>query len=162
MMLSFLQSTVYVQLHPERLTVRHVQSGRSVSGPPIAAITSGPKPELVAVGDAARTPPPDKQVRVLNPFKHPRTLLADFTLGEQVLKAFMKKLFEGNLFARAPVVVLHPRIDPQGGFTQIEIRALHELALGSGASKVIIWQGRELQDQELRDLNFSSGGTVLE
>jgi rod shape-determining protein MreB len=162
MMLGFLQSTVYVQLHPERLSLRHVQSGRSVSGPPLAAITSGPKPELVAVGDAALTPAPGQQVRVTNPFKHPRTLLADFTLGEQVLKAFMKKLFEGNLFARSPMVVLHPRIDPEGGFTQIEIRALHELALGSGASKVIVWQGRELQDQELRELNFSSGGTVLE
>jgi rod shape-determining protein MreB len=59
------------------------------------------------------------------------------------------------------VVVLHPRIDPEGGFTQIELRALHELALGSGASKVIIWKGRELQDQELRDLSFPAGGEVL-
>jgi rod shape-determining protein MreB and related proteins len=156
-----LQSTVYVQLHPERLTLRHVQSGRSVSGPPIAAVSSGPKPALVAVGEGALTPPPDRPVEVINPFRHPRTLVADFTLGEQVLKAFMRKLFEGSWFARAPLVVLHPRIDPEGGFTQIELRALHELALGAGASKVILWKGRELNDAELRELDFSSGGEVL-
>jgi rod shape-determining protein MreB and related proteins len=161
--LGFLQSTVYVQLHPERLTVRHVQSGRSVSGPPIAAVSKGPKRELVAVGEAALTPPPGQPVELVNPFKHPRTLLADFTLGEQVLKAFMNKLFEGsNLFRRSPLVVLHPRIDPEGGFTQIELRALHELALGSGASKVILWKGRELSDEELREQKFSSGGEILE
>jgi rod shape-determining protein MreB and related proteins len=161
-MLGFLQSTVYVQLHPERLTMRHVQSGRSISGPPIAAISKGPKRELVAVGDAALTPPPGQPVELMNPFKHPRTLLADFTLGEQVLKAFVNKLFEGNLFKRSPTVVLHPRIDPEGGFTQIELRALHELALGAGAAKVILWKGRELSDEELRELKFSSGGEVLE
>jgi rod shape-determining protein MreB len=78
-----------------------------------------------------------------------------------VLKGFLRKLFSGQLFAQSPVLVLHPRVDPEGGFTQIEIRALQELALAAGAAKVIVWKGRELLDQELLELRFPSGGEVL-
>jgi len=88
-------------------------------------------------------------------------LLSDFTVAEVVIKGFLKKVFEGRLFAPAPIVVLHPRVDPEGGFTQIEIRALRELAIGAGASRVIIWHGRELTDDELLNLRFESGGQVL-
>jgi rod shape-determining protein MreB len=160
-LLPWLRSTVYVQLHPERLTVRHVQSGRSVSGPPIAAISAAAKRAVVAVGEAALTASAAGPVQIVNPFKHPRTILADFTVGELVLKGFLRKLFEGRLFARSPVLVLHPRIDPEGGFTQIEIRALRELAIGAGAERVLVWKGRELLDQELLELRFPSGGEVL-
>ncbi|MGH8735132.1 MAG: rod shape-determining protein, partial [Burkholderiales bacterium] len=74
----------------------------------------------------------------------------------------LRKLFTGSLFAPAPLVILHPRIEPAGGFTPIEIRALHELAIGAGASKVIIWTGRELTDEEARNRAFpSSEGKVL-
>jgi rod shape-determining protein MreB len=45
--------------------------------------------------------------------------------------------------------VLHPRVTPEGGFTQIEIAALRELGAGAGAYRVIVWQGRDLADEEL-------------
>ena len=57
--------------------------------------------------------------------------------------------------------MLHPRVDPEGGFTQIEIRALRELAIGAGASKAFVWHGRDLTDEELLSLDFGSGGQVL-
>ena len=160
-LLSWLRSTVYVQLHPERLTLRHVQSGRSVSGPPVAAVSTAGKQKVVAVGEAALTASAAGPVRIVYPFKHPRTILADFTAGEVVLKGFLRKLFNGQLFAQSPVLVLHPRVDPEGGFTQIEIRALQELAIAAGAAKVIVWKGRELLDPELLELRFPSSGEVL-
>lgn len=52
-------------------------------------------------------------------------------------------------------LVLHPRVNPDGGFTQIELAALRELGVGAGAYKVIVWQGRELADDELLAQNFS-------
>jgi len=155
----YFRPVVYVTLQPDRLSMKDVGSGRSVSGPPVAAISREEKRRLVAVGQAASAIP---NADVLNPFKHPRTLVSDFTLAQQVIKGFMKELFSDRLFAAAPTVVLHPRVDPEGGFTQIEIRALHELGIGAGAAKVIVWQGRELRDDELRSLEFESGGQVLQ
>ena len=57
--------------------------------------------------------------------------------------------------------MLHPRVNPGGEFTQIEIRALRELAIGAGASKVFVRHGRDLTNDDLLDLKFGSGGEVL-
>ena len=54
-----------------------------------------------------------------------------------------------SLLDRFKPIVLHPRVAPEGGFTQIELRALHELGMGAGAYRVIVWQGRDLADEEL-------------
>ena len=44
---------------------------------------------------------------------------------------------------------MHPLGTPAGGFTQIERRALRELALGAGASTVFLKEGEPLTDEEL-------------
>jgi rod shape-determining protein MreB len=101
---------------------------------------------------------------VLNPFKHPRTLVSDFTVAEVVLKQFVKKASQasrGGIFRFAPIIVFHPLVNPEGGFTQIETRAMHELMIASGARKSIIWMGRELSKQELISQKFGTGGEVL-
>lgn len=133
---------VYARLEPELLSLREVRSGTMVSEPPVAAILDK---RVLAVGNAAH----QQGGSVVNPFKHPRTLVADFTVAQAVLKGFMKKLFAGRWFAPAPLLVLHPRVAPEGGFTQIEIAALRELGVGAGAYKVVVWQGRDLADEEL-------------
>jgi rod shape-determining protein MreB len=116
---------------------------------------------VLGVGEAARLAAATQSADLVNPFKHPRSLLSDFTVAEVILRAFLKKLFDGRLFAGAPIVVLHPRVNPEGGFTQIEIRALRELAMGAGASKAVVWHGRDLTNDELQNLRFGSGGEVL-
>lgn len=134
---------------------------RGVTEPPLAAISREAKKRLVAVGEAARVAAATQPVDLVNPFKHPRSLVSDFSVAELILKGFLKKLFEGRLFAASPVVALHPRVDPEGGFTQIEIRALRELAIGAGASRAFVWHGRELTKDELLSLKFGAGGQVL-
>lgn len=161
-MLTALAPTLYVQLSPERLTVRNPKTGAALSEPPEVAIESAPKPRLVAVGAAARaagagTP----AVAVLNPFAHPRSLVSDFTVAEQLLKAFVRRLPGRGLLALAPRIVMHPQGDPAGGYTQVEIRALHEMALGAGASQVVVWQGRGLTDEELLSRRFPPEGRRL-
>jgi hypothetical protein len=44
------QPIVYVQLHPDMLSVREVRSGRSLREPPVAAISRPPKRRLPGVG----------------------------------------------------------------------------------------------------------------
>ena len=155
------QPIVYATLQPDRLSLRDVKSGRSVSEPPLVALSRETKRRLLGVGEDAKRAAATHGADLVNPFKHPRTLLADFTAGQLVFKALLRKLFEGRLFVAAPLVVLHPLGDPEGGLTEIEVRALQELAVGAGASKVYVWHGRQLSDEELLALNFDSGGELL-
>lgn len=159
-MLSAFKPTIYIQVSPERLTVRNAKTGETISELPEVAIAQGAKPKIVGVGAEARSRQ-SLSVEVVNPFAHPRSLVSDFTVGEQLLKAFLRRLRTNSIFAPAPRVVLHPQGDPAGGFTQIEIRAFHEMALGAGASEAVVWQGRSLTDQELLARDFPSGGQRL-
>jgi rod shape-determining protein MreB len=149
-LLGFMQPVVYARLEPELLSLRDVRSGNMVSEPPLAALSPDAKRKILAVGEAARL----QAGEVVNPFRHPRMLVADFALAQAVLKGFMRKLFAGRWLAPAPLLVLHPRVNPEGGFTQIELAALRELGVGAGAYKVIVWQGRDLADDELLARNF--------
>ncbi|MDD5056945.1 MAG: rod shape-determining protein [Sideroxydans sp.] len=160
-MLSSFIPIFYVQLSPQRLTVRNARTGESISEIPEVAIARVPKTSIVGFGAEARLHTTMQSVEITNPFAHPRTLVSDFTVGEQLLKAFLRRMVGSSIFAVSPKVVLHPLGDPEGGFTQIEIRALHEMAMGAGASKVIIWQGRALSDQELLSGKFPSDGSIL-
>lgn len=161
-LLSRFQPIVYVKLSPDSLSLREVRSGRVVSEAPMAAIARHhPENRLLGVGEAARAAASTEPAHLVNPFRHPRSLISDFTLAEAVMKGFMKKLFAGRLFAQSPIAVLHPQVDPEGGFTQVELRALRELMLAAGAARAIVWHGRELADEELLGLSFASGGQVL-
>ena len=153
---------VYVRLSPEQISMREVRSGRTIAEPPLAAISRDAAKRVLGIGEAARTAAATQAADLVNPFQHPRTLLSDFTVAEVVVKGFLKKLFAGRLFAPSPVVVLHPKVDPEGGFTQIELRALRELGVGAGASEVFIRVGRDLADEELLSLRLDSGGRLLE
>lgn len=158
---SLFGSTLYVQIAPERLAVRDPKSGKSFSEPPEVAIGHSPKVKIVGIGSEARRRSTEPSVEVVNPFAHPRSLVSDFTVGEQLLKAALARVHGGSVLAVAPRVVMHPLGDPAGGFTQVEIRAFHEMALGAGASEVKVWQGRALTDQELLAGTFPPDGKVL-
>jgi hypothetical protein len=90
-----------------------------VSGPPLAAIS---KHKVLAVGEAARW----QAGEVVNPFKHPRALIADFAVAGAVLKGVHEETVLGRLHL-----------------------------VGAGAYKVIVWQGRDLADEELLAGDFS-------
>jgi rod shape-determining protein MreB len=158
---SIFGSVLYAQLSSARLTIRNVKTGETVSEPPEVAITRGAKPTIMGMGNLARMCGRTEPVDIINPFAHPRTLIGDFTVGEQVLKAFVTRMKGSSLFAPAPFIVLHPLGEHEGGLTQVEIRALHELALSAGAREVTIWQGRALTDEEILAREFPSDGKVL-
>ena len=158
---SYFHTPIYVQLTPDRLTVRNPRVARSISEVPEIAFMHEPKPTVVAFGKQARSAASAPGVRLSNPFAHPRTLVSDFTLGEQVLKAFIASVLDKAFLKPAPRIIMHPLDEPDGGWTQIEVRALHEMALGAGASQVTIWQGVQLSDQELLAGTFPASGKRL-
>ncbi len=161
-MFDWLQPKIYVRFAPNRLTLRLVGKGVEIDEAPLLAIRQSGGGQLLAIGDEARQFEHQPDIRVINPFTHPRALLSDFTCAEALLKGQVKKLLAGTAWFRLqPVIVMHPSINPEGGFTQIEIRAMHELALGAGASKVTLCLlDAELSDDELRNNAFPADGKL--
>jgi rod shape-determining protein MreB and related proteins len=158
MLRSFFNRCLYVQVSPDRLTVRDPSTGKQFSEIPEVGLVRDPKTRIAGIGTNARSAVAGLNGEVVNPFGHPRSLVSDFTVAEQLLKAVVKRVLDGGIFSFAPKIVMHPLGDPAGGFTQIERRAIREMGLGAGASKVIVWVGRNLTDSELLSEKFPAEG----
>jgi rod shape-determining protein MreB len=148
-MLNAFRPVIYVQISPDRLTVRNVKSGEAISEVPEIAIAGGSARTVLAVGAEARSAAATQAAEIVNPFRHPRSLVGDFSLGEQVLKAFIRRLQSRSFLSFPPLVVLHPLGSHDGGLTQVERSALREMAMGAGAAKVVLWVGEELADADV-------------
>ena len=162
-MLSMFKPSIYIQISPELLTLRNVKTGEAISEVPEVAISPGPKERILAIGNQARAAVAAAPGALLvNPFAHPRSLVSDFTVAEQLVKAFLRRAVGSSLFAASPVVVMHPLGNPAGGFTQVENRAFREMALGAGASQAIVWQGGPLTDDQILSRKFPATGVCAE
>jgi rod shape-determining protein MreB len=155
--------SLYVRISPQRLAIRNVRTGQEIADVPELAITSGAgTPRVVALGSQARVHWSSPSVRIVNPFAHPRSLISDFALAQHLLRGFLRPLLGRFPMRRAPFIVMHPQGTPEGGYTQVEIRALHELARGGGASGTVVWEGRALTDAQVLSRTFPPDGRVLE
>ncbi|WP_227469523.1 MULTISPECIES: rod shape-determining protein [Delftia] len=148
-MLSAFLPLIYVQISPERLTLTNPKTGQTLSEVPELALSPPPRRRILAAGPQARLAAASEPAEVVNPFAHPRSLISDFVLAEHLLKYQLRRLQAGGWLAASPHIVIHPLGDPEGGFTQVELRALRELGSAAGASKVNVWTGRPLTDEEL-------------
>jgi rod shape-determining protein MreB len=153
---------IYIQISPERLSVRNVKSGEEISEVPEVALSAPPKIKILGVGSQARISQLGGVGQVVNPFSHPRSMVSDFTVAEQLIKEFLRRLQGKSILTISPLVVMHPLGDPLGGFTQVEYRAFREMALGAGASEVIMWHGPRLTDQQILSRQFPAEGEVRE
>ena len=61
--------------------------------------------------------------------------------------ALVKEVQQGLVLSVS--IVIHPMERIEGGLSQIEERALRELAIGAGASRVAVWVGDALTDEEV-------------
>jgi rod shape-determining protein MreB len=156
-MLRSLVPLLYVRISPERLVVTNVKTGASISEVPELAIAGEPK-RVLGFGAGARSAAAQYGGVVVNPFAHPRSMVSDFTVAEQLLKAFVRRINSRSWFVPSPRIIMHPIGHPEGGFTQVERRAFREMASGAGASEVVVWTGRELTNQEVSDGAFPAGG----
>lgn len=163
-MLHSLLPVYYVQLSPDEISVLNVHANRRASDVPEVAVSQGANPAIQAVGRAARQAAAQSGGVWANPFGHPRSLVSDFVLAEAVLKHFVIQAAPAGwkrLVVPSPRMVIHPLGEPEGGYTQAEIRALRELGMAAGAASVTVWQGRDLTPKELRSGHFPTEGRVL-
>ena len=65
--------------------------------------------------------------------------------------ARVTEMSKSKIFAVSPQVLIQPLEMLEGGLSEVEERVLKEIAIGAGASKVVVWVGRELSDAEVRE-----------
>ena len=75
-------------------------------------------------------------------------LVGNFTAAQSCLKSLLAQA-RGSGFALSVVVLIHPLEKIEGGLSQVEERLFRELAVGAGASKVLVWIGATLSDSEV-------------
>jgi len=85
------------------------------------------------------------------PFTTARLLIGQFQAAEKVLKRAVTEMTKSRIFAVSPQVLIQPLEMLEGGLSEVEERVLKEVAIGAGASKVVVWVGRELSDAEVRE-----------
>lgn len=163
-MLQSLLPLYYVQISPAEVSVLNVKSGVLVRDLPEVAWSPGAKPAILAVGRTARQAAAQSGGVWANPFGHPRSLVSDFVLAEAVLKHLIVQAAPAGwrrLVSPSPRMVIHPLGEPEGGYTQVEVRALRELAMAAGAASVTVWQGHSLTTESLLSGRFPAEGRVL-
>ena len=84
------------------------------------------------------------------PFTTARLLIGQFQTAQDLLKQAVKKMSKGGIFAISPQVLIQPLEMIEGGLCEVEERVLREVAMGAGASRVVVWIGPELSDAEVR------------
>lgn len=161
-MLNFFVPLLYIQVSPERLTVRNPKTGSSWSEVPEVAISKAGTLKILAIGAEARLHSTNAGVQIVNPFAHPRTLLGDFTLGQQLLRLAVQRAHPHRWWSPKPRAVLHLLGDPLGGFTQVELRAFREMLWGATATDVVMWLGTALTDAQLLDGDFPTSGKIVD
>jgi rod shape-determining protein MreB and related proteins len=158
---------IYVQVSANQLTVRDPKTGESFTDTPEIAITND-HPNYLSMGNDARAHESLVSIKIIKPFAHPRSMASSCTLGEAVLKAFILRIKRRSVLSLGlvPTIIMHLMDIPIGGFTEVEARVFYEMAISAGEtykSKVTVWQGQNLSDQELLSGKFpsSSFGKVL-
>lgn len=143
---------VYVTISPERLTLKNLRTGVTIAEPPELAITKTSPPKIIGVGSQARIAGALQPSDIVNPFSHPRSLVSDFIIGEQLIKRQLNALLSKGVFSPSPTIIIHPLGNPEGGFTEVEKRAFCEMAAGAGGSKVHFKIDQPLTEQEIEKI----------
>jgi len=134
---------VYVQVSPERILLRRVATGETIDDVPQAAVD--PQGVVVAYGrgaeEAVKWHP---NLRLVNGFSHPRTLLGDVDVAAATLRSFLETMFprmKRRFRNLKPDMVIHPL--GHDDLSGLEVWGLHRVAELAGARHVSLWQGEE-------------------
>jgi rod shape-determining protein MreB len=91
----------------------------------------------------------EREVSAQTPFTTTRLLVGQYQAAEALLRKAIRDIGNGGLFQVSPIVVIHPMEMVEGGLSEVEERALRELAKGAGARQVFVHVGAPLSDPEV-------------
>lgn len=112
-------NTVYVKVYPNRIELKHIESGNGAV-------------------EVAR-----------EPFTTRRLLVGNFTSAIATMADGMRKMRKAKWFEPKPIVIIQPMEKVELGLSEVEDRTFRDLAASSGARKVSVWVGHELSDSEV-------------
>lgn len=86
---------------------------------------------------------------------HPRTPMGSFKETEKAFTQILNKVSPKSVFKPAPVAYVHLINKVEGGYTDVELRAFKEAALGAGAREVYMPDSRvQLTKEQLLNKQF--------
>jgi actin-like ATPase involved in cell morphogenesis len=152
--------TIYIAFSEERLFVCELSnSAGAIEISPAIAISA--EHRVLAVGDEALA---SSSARIVRPFQHDRLVFHEFEAAQAILRHVMHRLTMGVVL-RKPRIVVHPLKWTTAQLTDIEKRALLELAFSIGAHSAALYFGtqmRELSESEhLGFIQANSGPSWL-
>lgn len=154
-----MKDIVYVRIRPHLISVKNVSRNAFFEDVPQIVIDQASNKVLGFGGRANLIASMSAGKIILNGFDHPRSITSDFEVAEKTLQLFIEKAnAPKKKFFYAPTLVLHPLEKLEGGLTQIEARAFEDMGYRARASKVFVWNGRELKDEEVISLKFPPEG----
>jgi rod shape-determining protein MreB and related proteins len=148
-----------IRIRRNQVSITDVATGRKWEDEPLIALSKKGNNKIIsAIGAVAR----ETGDELINPFDHPRVLVADFVLGEKLLQHGFQMvcygffIVPGIKWTPSPIVVIHILEELEGGLSPIEAKALREMAHGAGAREVHIWNSSELSDAEIKNGFYKS------
>lgn len=114
-----LDQAVYVKIYANRMELKHLPSGKTVT-------------EIPA-----------------QPFTTARLLVGQFTVAQTTLAKGLRRLPQRSWWLIKPRMVMHPMEKTEPGLSEVEERVFKELADMAGARKAVVWVGSELTDREV-------------
>lgn len=161
---------IYIQISPSMITVHNCTTHEIISAPPDIALRHSAKVTMQGFGIAAHDAmtqaqveglPPGVTMELVNPFLHPRTLIADASLAKHLVSHYLQSVHRKKWMQPSPWLVIHPQGIPEGGYTAVEIQTLLNLGNACGAISTVIWQGTELTSDHIRSRIFPETGKIL-
>lgn len=147
-----LAPVVYVQLWPDLVTARWIQSRRVTALAPVVAYDPRTM-RIHAIGDGARTLDADQLV-VRDALGPPPAFIRDSDLATLCIRRALLDvtLAHTRFFALKPRMVLHPRV----AIAPSEQAFLLACGDAVGARRVVLWTGTERTDAEVTELAYGS------
>jgi rod shape-determining protein MreB len=148
-----LADDLLIELSENLVSIKSLSSKTSFELEPYIALEKSTKGDIIkAIGSEAKHLSSSK-IKVLNPFKHSRSFVGNFVAAEKILRHGVLSMSDSKI-KFSPRVVIHQLEKTEGGLTDIEEKVLRELALGAGASEVVLYIGQKI------NINIDSFETI--
>lgn len=150
----------YVRISADRLRVDTAKIWPGFDDLAVVAVRSDRKGSkiIAAIGREAEKLTGQSDIEIVRPFAHPRTPIHNFLIASKLLQKAVRELWKKRSWSDMAIiarVIVHPLHQVQEGLTDVEERALAELATNAGARTVAIHTGRELLQGEIDTFDFS-------
>ncbi|SKA52434.1 rod shape-determining protein [Enterovibrio nigricans] len=145
-------NTLYIQMWSNRLRVFDGKTGRVFDEKPHIAwmISARKQKKIIAFGNKAEKFRHVDEVTISNPFSHPRSLVSDYKAFQPLLRYAISQVVKMGILKPRIQVILHPMEKVEGGVTELEKKALCDMAYNAGVKSAFVYWGEALEETHLR------------